>query len=137
MTETETTQPPIANRIVLADDTFAGVSRARDAARAFVEGLIPAPEPEKGETLALVVSELTTNALRHGGGRYTLRLQATADWVDVAVSDVSPMLPRERTPDLHGGAGGFGWHMIRRLVSDISVTPTPRQGKIIRARLPR
>ncbi|MFE9559068.1 ATP-binding protein [Streptomyces sp. NPDC006692] len=137
MAETEIAQSPTANRIVLTDDSLAGVSRARDAARAFVEGLTPAPEPETAEALGLVVSELTTNALRHGGGRYTLRLNATADWVDVAVSDVSPMLPRERTPDLNGGTGGFGWHMIRRLASDVNVVPIPRQGKTIRARLPR
>nr|WP_197354037.1 hypothetical protein [Streptomyces bathyalis] len=45
-----------------------------------------------------MVSELATNALRHGGGHYTLHLSATADAVNVAVSDLNPAPPRERTP---------------------------------------
>jgi signal transduction histidine kinase len=33
-----------------------------------LEGLLPALAPETADTLVLVVSELVTNALRHGGG---------------------------------------------------------------------
>lgn len=118
-------------------DSPAGVARARDVARAFVEGLDPAPACETAETLALVLSELATNALRHGGGRYTLQLEATADAVHVAVSDLNPSLPRERAPDLNGGAGGFGWPMVRRLTSKATITLGPGRGKTVHVRLPR
>ncbi|MEU1597996.1 ATP-binding protein [Streptomyces sp. NPDC005708] len=84
-----------------------------------------------------MVSELATNALRHGGGRYTLQLVATADAVHVAVSDLNPALPRERAPDLNGGAGGFGWPMVRRLTSEVAISPGPGRGKTIHVRLPR
>ncbi|WP_285574185.1 ATP-binding protein [Streptomyces sp. RTGN2] len=90
-----------------------------------------------GDSLVLVVSELVTNALRHGGGQYTLALSATEDTVTAEVSDRSPALPRERAPDLNGGSGGFGWHMVRRLTTGLSVIRGPGSGKTVRARIPR
>lgn len=122
--------------VVIADDSALGISRARDVARAFVNGLSPAPDTGGADTLAIVVSELATNALRHGGGRYTLELSAGSGVVHVAVSDLSPLPPRERPPDLNGDTGGFGWHMVRRLASEVTITPGPGQGKTILAVLP-
>ncbi|MEV8568309.1 ATP-binding protein [Streptomyces sp. NPDC051322] len=138
MTETTTTDTGSASSgVILEADSPAGVPRARDIARSFADGLVPVPATETAETLALVVTELTTNALRHGGGRYTLELSATPDTVNVAVSDPSPAPPRMRTPDLSGGTGGFGWRMVRTLTSSLTVTFDPGQGKTILARLPR
>jgi hypothetical protein len=57
--------------------------------------------------------------------------------VNVAVSDLNPAPPRERTPDLNDGTGGFGWHMIRRLTDNVTTTPGPGQGKTIHAHLTR
>ena len=48
------------------------VAEARETTRAFLEALDqPAVDPEAADTVVLVVSELVTNALRHGGGAYT------------------------------------------------------------------
>ncbi|MBV9022410.1 MAG: ATP-binding protein [Streptomycetaceae bacterium] len=132
-TSTTAPRPPV----VLEDDSPAGIPRTRNVARAFTDSLAPALAPETAETLALVVSELATNALRHGGGHYTLKLSATADAVNVAVSDLNPAPPRERTPDPNGGTGGFGWHMICRLTDNVTITPGPGRGKTIHARLTR
>lgn len=63
--------------------------------------------PKTLAPIALVVSELLTNALRHGGGTCTLRLTAHPDTIEVAVGDASPRAPRIRTT-LYGGTGGFG-----------------------------
>ncbi len=52
------------------------VAGARDNAREFLEGLLPALAPEAADTVILVVSELVTNALRHGGGTCSLDLTA-------------------------------------------------------------
>ncbi|GAP50570.1 ATP-binding protein [Streptomyces azureus] len=53
------------------------IADARDTARAFLEGLQqPAVARDAADTVVLVVSELVTNALRHGGGRCTLELTA-------------------------------------------------------------
>lgn len=122
---------------VVRGESTDSVHWAREAARAFTNDLVPAPYPSTADTLVLVGSELATNALRHGGGRYTLELSATTDAMTAAVSDPNPAPPLERTPDLNGGSGGFGWHMVRRLTTELTVTPTPGTGKTIRARLPR
>lgn len=54
------------------------VADARGTTRAFLEALRqPAVASETADTAVLVVSELVTNALRHGGGTYTLRLATT------------------------------------------------------------
>ncbi|MBQ0888371.1 ATP-binding protein [Streptomyces sp. RM72] len=138
MTDTDTTRTFTPRAPVRTEgDSPCGIAHARDVTRAFVDGLDPAPAAETAETLVLVVSELTTNAVRHGGGRYTLELTATADALNAAVSDPDPTPPRERTPDLDGGTGGFGWPMVRRLTSRVTVTALPGQGKTIHARLPR
>ncbi|MFH8410939.1 ATP-binding protein [Streptomyces sp. NPDC018019] len=114
-----------------------GVRDARRAAQAFAEQLHPVRDPALADTLVLVVCELVTNALRHGGGRYRLELSAAPGSVTVSVSDPSPVRPRERTPDLNGESGGFGWPMIRLLTRHITITSGPGGGKTIRARLSR
>ncbi|MBT2493770.1 ATP-binding protein [Streptomyces sp. ISL-96] len=121
---------------VMRGDSTGSIQMAREAARGFTDSLTPPLGPDVADALILVVSELTTNALRHGG-RYTLELSAGPDTVTAAVSDPGPAHPRERTPGLNGGSGGFGWHMVRRLTTHLTTTPGPGTGKTIRARLPR
>ncbi|MET9695634.1 ATP-binding protein [Streptomyces sp. NPDC006529] len=117
---------------------LAAVAGARRAARSFLGALgQTAIEPECADTVILVVSELVTNALRHGGGAHTLRLAAHPDTIEVSVEDSSPHWPRMRTPDLVDGTGGFGWRMVNDLARSIVVTPTPEGGKTVRALLPR
>ncbi|MFI8341881.1 ATP-binding protein [Streptomyces sp. NPDC085639] len=117
---------------------LATVAGARQAARAFLEALgQPAIGREQADTVVLVVSELVTNALRHGGGAYTLRLTAHPRCIEVAVADPSPRMPRMRAPGLVDGTGGFGWHMVNDLSRAVVVTRGPAGGKTIRALLPR
>ncbi|MFD5891589.1 ATP-binding protein [Streptomyces sp. NPDC060334] len=118
--------------------SLSAVAEARRTARAFLDGLgQPAVGPEQADTVVLVVSELVTNALRHGGGAYALRLAAHPGGIEVAVGDPSPRVPRVRTPDLTDGTGGFGWHMINDLAHHVAVKPGPKGGKTVRAFLPR
>ncbi|CAM5675753.1 ATP-binding protein [Streptomyces avidinii] len=113
------------------------VAQAREAARHFLNALSPAADADAADTVVLVVSELVTNALRHGGGTYALRLAAHPTTIEVTVEDHSPQHPRPRTPDLKHGTGGFGWHMVNDLAHATVVTPTPEGGKTVRALLPR
>ncbi|MFI8817969.1 MULTISPECIES: ATP-binding protein [unclassified Streptomyces] len=107
------------------------VADARGRARDFVEDLAPAIGAAAADTVVLVVSELVTNALRHGGGACTLTLTAHPDSIEVAVHD--PTHPCMRTPDLTGGTGGFGWPMINHLAR----TRQAAGGKTVTAFLPR
>ncbi|MFB7788684.1 ATP-binding protein [Streptomyces vinaceus] len=92
---------------------------------------------EQADTAVLVVSELVTNALLHGGGAHPLRLTAHPHCTEVAVEGPSPRMPRTRTPDLVDGTGGFVWNMANDLALATVVTPGPVGGKIVRALLPR
>ncbi|WP_328315397.1 ATP-binding protein [Streptomyces sp. NBC_00388] len=118
---------------VVQGESAAGIGEARQAARAFADRLTPAPDPDMANTLVLVVSELVTNALRHGGGTFRLRLNARPDAIEVAVDDTSPQLPRMRTPDLTGTGGGFGWPMVNRLASTTAITRQAGGGKTVTA----
>ncbi|MFI0775863.1 ATP-binding protein [Streptomyces sp. NPDC021212] len=123
---------PTASTVVRGDSP-GGIQRTRAVTRAFTRGLNPPPHPDVADAILLVVSELATNALRHGGGRYTLELSAGPDTVTVAVSDPNPAVPRARPPDLSTGTGGFGWHMVRRLSREVTITRG--RGKTIYASL--
>jgi anti-sigma regulatory factor (Ser/Thr protein kinase) len=68
--------------------------------------------PEKVRDLILIVSELASNAVRHGGGGGRLRLWATPEAVTCEISDAGPglpsadQLPRQRPePTVSGGRG--------------------------------
>ncbi|SOD61771.1 Histidine kinase-like ATPase domain-containing protein [Streptomyces zhaozhouensis] len=108
----------------------ADVARARDLTRAFCDGLDLPRDAE--DALLLVVSELVTNALRHGGGSYVLRLTATPEAMVVEVDDGESRPPRPREPDVLRG-GGFGWHLVTSLATGgVSVLPRG-DGKTVRA----
>ncbi|MEV5599811.1 ATP-binding protein [Streptomyces sp. NPDC052496] len=110
---------------------------AREDARAFLDALLPPVTAEVAGNVILVVSELVTNALHHGGGAWTLDLTAHPDSIEVAVHDPSPQPPRLRTPDLNGGTGGFGWPLVNRLARTTTVTLQPSGGKAVSALIPR
>ncbi|MEU8657365.1 ATP-binding protein [Actinoplanes philippinensis] len=57
------------------------------------------------DAAAVVVSELVTNAVRHGGGCVALHLEAHDERVIVSVADGSSVVPRRRAPDGDGGRG--------------------------------
>ncbi|MFG2387192.1 ATP-binding protein [Streptomyces avermitilis] len=113
------------------------IADARDSARDFLDGLVRPIAAEAADTVVLVVSELVTNALRHGGGTCTLDLTAHPDSIEVAVHDRSPQAPRMRTPDLNGGTRGFGWPMVNRLARATAVTHQAAGGKTVSAPLTR
>ncbi|MFJ4771257.1 ATP-binding protein [Streptomyces uncialis] len=113
------------------------VADARESTRTFLEGLVRPIKDAAADTVVLVVSELVTNALRHSGGTCTLDLTAYPDAIEVAVHDPSPRMPGMRTPDLTGGTGGFGRHMVDHLARTTAVTRRPTGGKTVSALLAR
>ena len=59
------------------------------------------------DTVALLVSEVATNALIHGSGEVRIRVLADGPVVRVEVTDGSPAVPvqREASQDAEGGRG--------------------------------
>ncbi|MXM66074.1 ATP-binding protein [Streptomyces sp. HUCO-GS316] len=87
----------------------------------------------------LVTSELTTNAILHGGGVTDFHVDVVGPGVRVSVSDRSSDLPVALAPvDQEGRwrAGGRGWPIVRLLADDIRVTGLPTGGKCISAVVP-
>ncbi|WP_407554438.1 ATP-binding protein [Streptomyces sp. Pv4-95] len=110
---------------------------ARDFVRSFAALLSPEPPDLTTQNLLLLVSELVANALRHAGAVTALHLRADVERIEVFVEDPSPALPQERSPDLSGSNGGFGWPMVHALALDVAVLPGPGGGKTVQAALPR
>ncbi|MET9393065.1 ATP-binding protein [Streptomyces sp. NPDC006624] len=84
----------------------------------------------------LVASELTTNAILHGGGVTDFRVDVDGPGVRVSVSDRSDELPVTAPPaDAHGRLrhGGHGWPIVCRLSRDVRVSDLPAGGKCITA----
>ncbi|MEU0216903.1 ATP-binding protein [Streptomyces sp. NPDC006265] len=84
-------------------------------------------------TVVLVVSELVTDAWRHGGGRWTLELTAHPDTIEVGVHDPSRYVPRMLSLDPNGGTGGFDWPVVTGLAHATPVTSRPSGGKTVSA----
>ncbi|CCK32690.1 hypothetical protein BN159_8312 [Streptomyces davaonensis JCM 4913] len=87
----------------------------------------------------LVASELTTNAILHGGGVTDFRVDLVEPGVRVSVSDRSERLPVVTDPGerrVHRRFGGHGWPIVCCLASDVEVSVLPAGGKRISAVVP-
>ncbi|MFC5958193.1 ATP-binding protein [Streptomyces pratens] len=87
----------------------------------------------------LVASELTTNAILHGGGVTDVRVDVAGLGVRVSVSDRSTELPVARPaagPQGRLTPGGHGWPIVCLLSRDIRVRDLPTGGKCISALVP-
>ncbi|MGC5561314.1 ATP-binding protein [Streptomyces sp. FR-108] len=87
----------------------------------------------------LVATELTSNAMLHGGGVTAFEVTLDAKEVRLSVSDRSPDHPRPaRHTDERGvmRPGGHGWPIVCRLASDITISEPRTGGKRITAVVP-
>lgn len=117
---------------------------ARAHARAVVASRWdPSTRPAREEDvidLLLVVSELVSNALRHGGGLAGFEATPVRDGIRVAVRDHSDVVPTaafgpDSPPAVHR-AGGFGWPLVVRLAREIDIETWSEGGKTISVFLP-
>ncbi|MFE9624836.1 ATP-binding protein [Streptomyces sp. NPDC006527] len=90
--------------------------------------------------LLLVVSEMVTNAIRHGGGLAGFEVTPVRDGLRIAVHDHSDVVPSVAygsgaLPTGHHG-NGYGWPLIIRLARDISVARRASGGKTVSVLVP-
>lgn len=106
------------------------IAQARAAARRYLAENSPwAPAAE----VALVVSELVTNAVRHTSGWWRLRLTADGQRLVVEVEDRSADRLRRR-PFSATGDGGLGLVIVEKLADRLEVRPNAAgSGKTVRA----
>ncbi|MFF7392051.1 ATP-binding protein [Streptomyces scabiei] len=128
-------RPPIA---------ITSAAAARRHVRAFVgeRWRSPAGPPTEQSMidLILVVSELVTNAVRHGGGIAGFDVALTPEGVRLSVRDHSAAVPvglhgPGALPRAHEG-NGYGWPLINRLSSRVDVERRAAGGKTISVLVP-
>ncbi|MFE2052341.1 ATP-binding protein [Streptomyces sp. NPDC059459] len=87
--------------------------------------------------LLLVVSELVTNAIRHGEGLAGFEVRPTGEGLWIVVHDNSAVVPPavRAFPTTHRGSG-YGWPLVARLARDVAVDRRPEGGKTISALVP-
>jgi hypothetical protein len=100
-----------------------------DRATALVEGTAFVDDA------CLVVTELVSNAVRHGRGDLELMLTLRDRFLHIAVSDGSPVAPRRMTPDLDS-TGGRGLLLLDAVTSGWGSRETAG-GKVVWATLRR
>jgi anti-sigma regulatory factor (Ser/Thr protein kinase) len=105
-------------------------AKARSITRAFL-GRIGHSEAALADATELVVSELVTNAIRHGPGPCVLDLEHTGPEVRVSVRDTSssPPRPRPRRPER---PAGHGLEIVRSVCARMSIASS-HEGNVVTA----
>ena len=93
-------------------------------ARAFCHGVLSTWQvpDHKREDIVLVVSELVTNAILHGGAAEQLRLRRTDRRVVIEVFDQGLQMPHPRAADFKAESGR-GLHLVARLADRWGARP--------------
>ena len=112
------------------------VSEARRWSASVTRGLL---DGDQAQSLRLVISELVTNALRHGaeGERIDLAVTPKPEFLCVQVTDDGPGLaPRPRALETEDD-GGFGLFFVEQLDAPLGRhAREPAHARLVRARLP-
>ncbi len=101
-------------------------TRARRLAREQLESLC---RPDALETVALLVTELVTNAILHARTPLHLEIEANEDHVRLCVQDSSDRQPERRTY-ASDAVTGRGLALVEHLASSWGVDVTP-SGKVV------
>ena len=114
----------------LTDVTLPPDTRSPWQARRFVTDVLAdeASEPV-ASTVALLVSEMVTNAVLHARTEITVSVEYQGDWLRVEVADSSPVGPTVRNFTTQA-ATGRGLQLVEELADRWGTEPSP-DGKVV------
>jgi anti-sigma regulatory factor (Ser/Thr protein kinase) len=110
--------------------SFEHSPEAVSAARRFASELLQGVPTEALETIALMVSELASNCVRHTDSGFELTVSKTARDIRVAVTDSGSGQPRVRTP-APTDPDGRGLQIVDMLSSGWGVEKVSGAGKTV------
>jgi len=122
---------------VTTTEQFSAVDGSVGAARTFVTGLMEGAPTEIRDSVALMVSELATNALVHAAGGFEVSVERTDGSVLVSISDRGegrPVLQAPPSSEPHGR----GLRIVDRLSDEWGISPPAvggQRGKTVWFRL--
>ena len=105
---------------LLLPSTESSPAAARDWARRAV--CVEHAQSVQDEAL-LLITELITNSVRHGGPPIVLALECDGDVLRARVRDGNPALPTPITPSLASDEGGRGMSLVEVLTDTWGVDP--------------
>ena len=113
----------------MSDATFPGIPQSVGHARRFAGTALFGVPPDDLSDIILMVSELTTNAVRHAATDFTLTVERSGDDVRVEVWDTGAGVPQVRDPTT-STFYGRGLQIVHRLADQWGVEqPDPARGK--------
>lgn len=112
---------------------FEGGAGAPGQARRWVTGILDHADGPVGldlDEVLVMVSELTTNAVRHGGGGFEVAMLLSRDGVRIEVADSSPAVPQAQWVPA-GATSGRGLAIVDALSEAWGVTALEGGGKSV------
>ena len=111
--------------------TFPNEAASVTAARRYVLRTLGDAAASVADAVALMVSELSANAVRHTATQFTVTFDRTDTGVRIAVSDSGPGRPVVRTPD-PTEPSGRGLQIVAALADEWGIVPSPAgEGKTV------
>lgn len=110
--------------------SFPATPESVPTARRFVTTLVAGSPQEIIDRAGLLVSELASNAVRHAGSDFVLRLEQTPDQLEVEVTDKGPGSPVMQTPEARD-LSGRGLRIVDILADSWGVRPSAEGGKSV------
>lgn len=108
---------------------MAGDAESLGQARSTIRSLLDRATPEVRDVAVLLTNEIVTNAVVHGGGRFTLTAKLEYDTLRVAVRDASQAGPHVLAPSTQR-EHGRGMAIVEALAT-VWGTERGRAGKIV------
>jgi hypothetical protein len=93
-------------------------------ARRFTLEAVGGVSPQLADAVAVMVSELAANAVRHTGSHFTLNIERSEALIRVAVTDAGSGSPIMRNPEPIEPTGR-GLQIVQALAADWGVVPAP------------